>query len=376
MALYKRGKIWWMNFWFDGRHVQKSTRCKNKRDAETVEHAYYTQLAKGEVGIETRTKSPGFKEAVKDFIKWSKVEHASKPNTYIRYEISTKPLLKHFGDIRIDRITVKEVENYKAWRSRQHAQLRGVKPKNGGPGTTRKSAKHLVAPATINRELACLKKMLNRLVRENALVSNPVSKVKLFSEDNRQTRVLNYADEKLYLMACSQPLRDFAIVMLETGMRPDEVRRMAITDVFLDKGFLQINEGKTKAARRRIPLTSRAYSILKTRITNAKCEFVFATMRGSGKDAKPIVKLNNGHYAAVTRSKVDKLRLYDLRHTFATRQAEAGTDLVTLAALLGHSRLEMVMRYAHPSENHKIDAMLRMEERRTSETEKSNAKAA
>jgi integrase len=58
---------------------------------------------------------------------------------------------------------------------------------------------------------------------------------------------------------------------------------------------------------------------------------------------------------------VRQFRLYDLRHTFATRAAEAGVDLVTLAAMLGHSRVQMVMRYAHPSEEHQFNAMRKME---------------
>ncbi len=47
-------------------------------------------------------------------------------------------------------------------------------------------------------------------------------------------------------------------------------------------------------------------------------------------------------------SKVAPFRLYDLRHTWATRAAESGIDLVTLAALLGHSKIQMVLRYAIP----------------------------
>ncbi|HEX8567405.1 MAG TPA: tyrosine-type recombinase/integrase [Pyrinomonadaceae bacterium] len=56
-----------------------------------------------------------------------------------------------------------------------------------------------------------------------------------------------------------------------------------------------------------------------------------------------------------------KFRLYDARHTFASRAVEDGIDLLVLASILGHSNLKMVMRYAHPSETFKADAIKRME---------------
>ena len=83
--------------------------------------------------------------------------------------------------------------------------------------------------------------------------------------------------------------------------------------------------------------------------------------RGGTNGEKPIVKLNAAHNDAVSRSQVKRFRLYDLRHTFATRATEAGVDLVTLAALLGHSRVQMVMRYAHPTEEHQFAAIQKMQ---------------
>jgi len=56
--------------------------------------------------------------------------------------------------------------------------------------------------------------------------------------------------------------------------------------------------------------------------------------------ARPAPKVNNAHARAVRDSKVAPFRLYDLRHTWATRAAESGIDLVTLAALQVISRFK------------------------------------
>ena len=87
--------------------------------------------------------------------------------------------------------------------------------------------------------------------------------------------------------------------------------------------------------------------ILRERLKTPGCPYVFPCETDAD---RPIPKVNNAHDRAVRDSKVAPFRLYDLRHTWATRAAEAGIDLVTLAAMLGHSRIQMVMRYAHPTQ--------------------------
>jgi integrase len=73
--------------------------------------------------------------------------------------------------------------------------------------------------------------------------------------------------------------------------------------------------------------------------------------------------LNRMHLETIRKLNL-KFRLYDARHTFASRAVEDGIDLLVLASILGHSNLKMVMRYAHPSETFKADAIKRMEQNR------------
>ena len=69
------------------------------------------------------------------------------------------------------------------------------------------------------------------------------------------------------------------------------------------------------------------------------------------------VKLNNAHLQACLDVQVSFV-LYDLRHTSATRQlTEVGTDLGTLANLLGHSGFRVVAKYIHPRAKSKSEAM-------------------
>ena len=95
------------------------------------------------------------------------------------------------------------------------------------------------------------------------------------------------------------------------------------------------------------------------RLESAKGRYLFP----HEKDAdNPMLKVNNAHSGALKRSTVPYFRLYDLRHTWATRAAMSGIDLVTLAAMLGHPRIQMVLRYAHPTEQHQAQAMRKLEE--------------
>lgn len=296
---------------------------------------------------------------MKDFLEWSKHEHAAHPATHKRYETSSKALLRYFGDTPLDQIKPEHVEQFKLWRIKQKKSPPAKKVKKQGASPKTDKA---LKPATVNRELACLKMMLNYFIKSDVLTkANPVSRVKFLAENNEQMRVLTHDEERRYLMAASQPLQDVATLMLETGARPEEICRLKRDSINLEQGYLSIPFGKTKAARRKIPLTARACAVLEKRMVKAEGEYLFAGGRGGSEAGKPIVKLNNAHRGAVNRAKLTPFRLYDCRHTFATRAAEAGVDLVTLAAMLGHSRVQMVMRYAHPTEEHQFNAMKKME---------------
>src|SRR5690606_10632069 len=74
-------------------------------------------------------------------------------------------------------------------------------------------------------------------------------------------------------------------------------------------------------------------------------------------EGQHMTKLNGPHEKVLTAINAD-WNIYDFRHTYATRRAQSGMDVATLAATLGHGSLRVVMRYMHPTPDHQI-AMMR-----------------
>lgn len=112
------------------------------------------------------------------------------------------------------------------------------------------------------------------------------------------------------------PLKDIAALMLETGMRPEDVYRIRKENVHLDQGYLFNPYGKTKAAKRKVPLSEIAIEVPRNILAKAMGNYLFAgRMNRKGEKDKAIFKVNNAHYSALERSKVREFRLYGLRHT-------------------------------------------------------------
>jgi integrase len=362
MGIFKRGRVYWFHFLHDSQHIQRSTKQGNPRVARQIEAAFRTALAKGEVGITERKIIPDFKTAMASFLKWVTQDHQMAPSTAERYRYSSFALLSFFGNKQLDKITPEEVERFKTSRAAAFKTVRGKDKK-------RIATKQLLRPATVNRELACLRAMFNHAIKADVSVRNPISKTaaKALREDNEQIRVLTYEEQSAYLAKASPMMWDVAMIMLETGMRPEEVFRIQPANVNLAESYLFNPYGKTKAAKRRIKLTETAKSILVRRMKAAaereskdkgRGAFLFPCEADA---TRPLPGVQSRHARALLESKVASFRPYDCRHTWATRAAQAGIDLVTLAAMLGHSKINMVLRYAHPTQEHQAKAMDMME---------------
>jgi site-specific recombinase XerD len=342
MRVFKRGAVYWFEVVYEGKRIQRSTRTRNMRAAKIIADAFHVALAKGDVGITERKVAPPFREAMQSFLAWSAAEHKAHPATASRYQVGSKALLKHFKEVRLDAINPDEVERFKATRSAE----KGARTKRS------------LRPATVNRELACLKALFNFAIKADVVLRNPVSRVKFLPEQNEQNRVITFQEQRADLSHATPTLRDVALLILETGMRQEEVYTLEAENVRLAQRFLVIPKGKTPAARRRINLTSTAHAILTERLAKHPRGYLFPCETNA---CRPIPKVNNAQDRAVRDSKLKAFRLYDLRHTWATRAAESGVGLVTLASMLGHSRIQVVMRYAHPTQSHQQSAMERIE---------------
>ena len=222
-----------------------------------------------------------------------------------------------------------------------------MKPK---PGATRLRTDWKVQPATINRELACLKHMFSLAKKWKMADENPVKEVQLFQERQIEMKILTREEIGRLVDSASPQLRPILIVALNTGMRKGEILRLRWNDIDFENQFISLWETKSNRPRK-IPMSGLVAETLRARKRDK--EFVFTNPR----TGRPLSDLQTGFKAACRKAAVGDLRFHDLRHTAATYMVTGGIDLVTVKEILGHATIQMTMRYAHPTPENKRRAV-------------------
>ncbi|HEY6291806.1 MAG TPA: site-specific integrase [Terriglobia bacterium] len=346
MAIFKRiyreadGKrrrgVYWFNFWWNGQHIQKSTSQGNPDVARQMEAAYKTALAKGEVGIAELKPTPTFSEFAKQFRQSVETQCAAKPLT-VGFYLSKLARLLEFTPLAQARLNVIDEAMIASYVQHRRAVVNNDRP---------------IAPASVNRELATLRKAL-RLAQEWRII-NRVPRIRMLPGERTREFVLSREQERMYLEFAPQPLRDATILMLDAPLRVGELLALEWRDVALSAapgaphGFLSIRRGKTANARRFIPLTGRAHAILESRQAKTVSAFVFTD--GSGIEPLSRFTLRDQHTKMRQTLKLPAdAVIHSFRHTACTRLGEAGADAFAIMRLAGHSTVTVSQKYVHPS---------------------------
>jgi len=318
MGIYKRGRVWWMGFTYQGRNYRRSTEVTDRKLAQRIYDKIKGDIAEGKWFEKLPGEEKSFKEMMEKYLN----EHVSKKLSSKSFRSHSKTLVSHFGEYTLKDITPRLISEYKVKRLNEESK-----------------------PGTLNRELATMKKAFNLAIKEwEWIKENPVARISLEQEDKR-IRWLNDDEEKRLLEKCSEWLKELVIFALNTGMRKGEVLSLTWRGVDLFRKTITIFESKNKEART-IPMSQKVFDLLKSKskVRSIKTDLVF-----HDENHEPIsyVTLHREFHTTLNQAEIQDMRWHDLRHCFATKLVREGKDLYKVQKLLGHKTPIMTQRYAH-----------------------------
>ncbi len=238
-------------------------------------------------------------------------------------------ILRILGSNRtVSQIDIECVNEYRSLRSQE-------------PSARRKN--QLTTPATINREVAALKHLLNRALFYGKIESNPVAKIAMLKEDNVRERVLSDVEFECLLDCSPIHLKPVLITAFYEPMRKDEIIKLVWSEVDLkgNPGFIRLAAKRTKGKKsgRAIPLHPRVRETLLHLPSRFKGGRVFL------KNGKPFNSFTDAFTTAKKKAGIKDFVFHDFRHCAITNLRKAGNDYSTIMKASGHKTMSMFFRY-------------------------------
>ena len=288
-----------------------------------------------------------------------KQAYALKRRTYLRYEeIIRTQIAPSLGTLDIAEISLPILQSF------QHQKLSGGNIVTGKP----------LANNTVKNMMSIVKNAIEYGREIGVPICNmkPVTPIKF---EEKSITVFRKDEQKRIekTVIDSKKSNHFGIILcLYTGLRLGELLALTWDDIDFHSGIITVNKTscvikengkykihvdrpKTDSSVRSIPIPKSILLKLKEMHRKSKSEFTISTNKGT--------RVSNRSYQTtyarrLKKAKVEYKNFHVLRHTFATRALECGTDIKTLSELMGHKSPAITMnRYVHSLMETKKKAM-------------------
>lgn len=208
------------------------------------------------------------------------------------------------------------------------------------------------APGTVNHHLKALRLFFNWLVGEGAVRDNPAGDVKGVATGGPPAPKWLTRTEQAALMRAVREagsLRDEAIIgmMLHAGLRVSEVCALKREDVYIGErsGRVVVRQGKGNKYRE-VPLNKTIRKVLARWLAENPEGPLFPNRSGGPIGVRGVFNLVAGY---AYEARLTGVSPHTLRHTFCKNAIDMGVPIDQVAAVAGHSSLDVTRRYTAPS---------------------------
>ncbi len=317
------GKVYWIEYYHEGRRRRERIGT-NKALAQTVLRKRLVERAEGKLLDKKKTNNIHFSQLADWYLNLPEVK-AKK--SYERDERSIKKLKTFFGSKPMNDISPSLIEAYRQDRLNQ-LNYKGLTNK----------------PATVNREIACLKTIFSKAVKNRKVESNPTSAISQLRENNERNRVLSPEEWERYKTQCPSWYLPLAMTAYLTGMRRGEIINLSPSRVDLKTKFIRLKPEDTKTRQgRSIPiypeLTEILSKVMKVRPLNFDRVF--------HRNGEPIgiSTVREAHEAVCRKAGIENFWFHDFRHTRINNWRKEGHDYFKVMAASGHKTVSVFKRY-------------------------------
>lgn len=310
------------------RHREAVPGARNRSEALAYESRRRAEL-QASAAILAQANTPHFNEFAQEFLDVYAAANNKPSEVHSKTTILERHLKPFFGHMRLDRIEVQHLDGFKAKQRKA-----GLKHK------------------TINNQLTVLGKLLNVAKEWHRIASAP--RIGFLTTADPEFDFLDF-DEAARLVEAADPMwQPMILLALRTGLRQGELLELRWNDIDLVKGLVRVRRSIWKGQittpksgkGRDVPLSEEARTMLRALPSRFPGQLVFP-----GNEGGHLTKARCKHplWRACKRAGLRRIGWHTLRHTFASHLTMRGVPLKAIQELLGHSTIEMTMRYAHLS---------------------------